>query len=155
VLTIANLAQIVNVLQAVVMTDGPRIWRTPTYWTLHLHKPHFGATALPVDIGESDSLPDGSPTVSATASRTERGLAITLINRHLKDDVDVCIDTGMAALAVAQARVLTAATANAANCAEEPDRVAPADLTVTSSGSGTWRIELPRHSLATVVLRPD
>ena len=50
VLTLANLAQIVNVLQAVVMTEGPRFWRTPTYHALRLHAPHLGATALPVVV---------------------------------------------------------------------------------------------------------
>ena len=48
VLTLANLAQVVNVLQAPVMTDGARMWLTPTYHALRMHTPHIGATALPV-----------------------------------------------------------------------------------------------------------
>ncbi len=52
VLTLANLAQIVNVLQSVVMTDGPHIWLTPTYHALRLHAPHIGATALQVRTEE-------------------------------------------------------------------------------------------------------
>ena len=60
VLTLANLAQVVNVLQAPVMTDGARMWLTPTYHALRMHTPHIGATALPVDIAHGDSLPDGS-----------------------------------------------------------------------------------------------
>ncbi len=82
VLTLANLAQVVNVLQAVVMTQGAEMWRTPTYHALRLHAPHLGATALQVEVGHSLSLPDGSSAVSATASRTDSSLAITVINRH-------------------------------------------------------------------------
>src|SRR5205085_5996373 len=89
VLTLANLAQIVNVLQAVVMTEGSRMWLTPTYHALRLHAPHIGATALPVEIAHGGSLPDGAPAVSATASRTDAGLAVTLINRHYKQEASV------------------------------------------------------------------
>ncbi|HEU5090949.1 MAG TPA: alpha-L-arabinofuranosidase C-terminal domain-containing protein, partial [Roseiflexaceae bacterium] len=59
VLSLANLAQIVNVLQSVAMTDGATIWLTPTYHVLRMHTPHLGATALPVDVN-SATLPDGS-----------------------------------------------------------------------------------------------
>jgi alpha-N-arabinofuranosidase len=153
VLTLANLAQIVNVLQAVVMTDGPRMWRTPTYWALHLHRPHLGATALPVEIGAADRLPDGSAGATATASRTEQGLAITLINRHLKNPTEVCLETESPELRSARACILSAATPRAANSADQPDVVCPADLPVTSSDPGVWRLDLPPHSMATLVLR--
>jgi alpha-N-arabinofuranosidase len=153
VLTMANLAQIVNVLQAVVMTDGPRMWRTPTYWALHLHKPHLGATALPVDIGTAESLPDGSAAATATASRGDQGLAITLINRHMRQSTEVCIETEMPSLTSGRARILTASTPNAGNAADAPDAVVPTDLPVSSSDRGVWRLDLPPHSLATIVLR--
>ena len=57
VLTLANLAQIVNVLHAPVMTDGAAIWLTPTYYALQLHAAHLGATALPVEVTQGASLP--------------------------------------------------------------------------------------------------
>ena len=153
VLSLANLAQIVNVLQAVVMTEGARTWLTPTYHTLRLHEPHLGASALPVEVGRADSLPDGSAAVSATASRSAQGMAVTLINRHLKNDAEVCIESGATGFGSASARILSAPTADAANSADEPDRVAPTDLPVRDNGRGTWRLDLPPHSLATLVLR--
>ncbi len=153
VLTLANLAQVVNVLQAVVMTEGSRMWLTPTYHALRLHAAHLGATALPVEVRRADSLPDGSAAVSATASRSAQGMAVTLINRHLTNDTEVCVDSGEAGFASARAQVLAAPTPDAANSADEPDRVVPINLSVRDNGRGTWRLDLPPHSLTTVVLR--
>jgi alpha-N-arabinofuranosidase len=151
VLSMANLAQIVNVLHAPVMTEGERIWLTPTYHALRLHAPHIGATALPVEISQGNNLPDGSSSVSATASATEAGLAITLINRHYSQEASVrIISTG--APGKAQGQLLTANSPAATNSATQPDTVIPAALAVTPDGSGGWRVDLPPHSLATVVL---
>jgi alpha-L-arabinofuranosidase len=152
VLTMANLAQIVNVLQAVIVTEGPRFWRTPTYHALRLHAPHLGATALPVGVDLGDSLPDGSPGVSATASRSASGLAVTLINRHRHLGTEVCLD-GNLGFESASGELLTAAAPNAANCADQPDNVAPAPLTMHAEGHQMWRFDLPAHSMATVRLR--
>ena len=152
VLTLANLAQIVNVLQAVVMTEGPRIWLTPTYHVLRLHAPHIGATALPVQVTSGTTLPDGSSAVSATASRSAEGIAYTLINRHYSAGASVrvvCPD----APGQASAQILTAGSPAAANSLDAPDRVAPAPLPVAGDGQGAWRIELPPHAIATVTLR--
>ena len=149
VLSLANLAQIVNVLQSVVMTDGARVWLTPTYHALRMHAPHIGATALPIKVNPDTTLPDGTHAVSATASRSDIGLALTLINRHFDQPASVRIvcDT---ALQQATGELLSADSPSAVNSADQPERVAPKPLTVTRDGDG-WRVELPPHSLATVV----
>jgi alpha-N-arabinofuranosidase len=149
VLTLANLAQIVNVLQAVVMTDGPRMWLTPTYHALRLHAPHIGATALPVYVEHGNSLPDGSSAVSATASRTGAGIAITLTNRHYDQPASVRL-VGVDASGQAQGQILAADSPRAVNSADAPDRVAPTALGVTRDGQDGWRVELPPHALATI-----
>lgn len=151
-LSLANLAQVVNVLQSVVNTDGPAMWLTPTYHALRLHGPHIGATALPVEVGRAASLPDGTPAVSATASRRDGGLAITLINRHYSAEATVrvvCGDTP----AQASGQLLAADSSQAQNSAGAPDRVAPAALEVARDGRDGWRVELPPHSMATLTLR--
>ena len=45
--TTANIAQIVNVLQALVQTSGDKMWLTPTYHLFHLYAPHRGAGGAP------------------------------------------------------------------------------------------------------------
>jgi alpha-N-arabinofuranosidase len=149
VLSLANLAQIVNVLQSVVNTEGPAMWLTPTYHALRLHAPHIGATALPAEVAGGDSLPDGTPAVSATASRGPDGLAVTLVNRHFSAGASVRL---VADAASAAGELLAADSPAAANTAKAPDLVAPTALSVARDGDG-WRVELPAHSMATVVLR--
>jgi alpha-N-arabinofuranosidase len=151
VLSLANLAQVVNVLQAVVVTEGPHMWRTPTYHAFQMHTPHLGATALRVEVSAADSLPDGSAAVTATASRSASGVAVTVINRHMRVEADVCVDVGHE-FAQTQGRVLTADSPRAMNCAEQPNLVAPRDLSVAAEGRRACRLELPPHSMATLTL---
>jgi alpha-L-arabinofuranosidase len=151
VLTLANLAQIVNVLHAPVMTDGPTIWLTPTYHALRLHMPHIGSTALPVDVATAESLPDGSPAVTATASQSGTQIAATLINRHLDRPATVRVAGGGARQGF-EGRLLTADHPRDGNSAAQPDRVAPVALAVARDGSD-WVVELPAHSMATIIAR--
>lgn len=154
VLSMANLAQVVNVLQAPVMTDGDRIWLTPTYHALAMHAAHVGATALPAEVTAGDALADGTPVLSATASATDRGLTVTLVNQHRTRGVDVSIATGQPS-GTATATILAADHPNAQNGLDAPDLVSPAPLTVSADGGGRWRVELPPHSLATVAITPS
>jgi alpha-N-arabinofuranosidase len=144
VLSMANLAQIVNVLQAPVMTDGAHTWRTPTYHVFNLHAPHVGATALAVDAA-------GDGTVSATASRADRGIAITLINQHRHQAAEVRI-AGLPVSNGPTGKILTAETPAVGNDATTPDRIVPVPLTVNRDGTDGWRVNLPPHSVATVVV---
>ena len=73
---------------------------------------------------------------------------MTLINRHLMADAEVCLETGLR-FACVSARVLTAAAAHACNSADAPDCVVPIPLKV-GGDNGSWHLDLPRHSLATV-----
>lgn len=148
VLSMANLAQIVNVLQSVVNTDGERLWLTPTYHALHLHTPHIGATALPVRVEAGNTLPDGSSAVTGTASRNGERFALTLINRHISDPATVRF--GAPGQAVT-AQLLNADQANDANSAADPDRVRLVNLTVEPDSNNGWCVELPPHSMATIV----
>ncbi len=152
-LSLANLAQIVNVLHAPVMTDGAAMWLTPTYHALRLHAPHLGATALPVAGDGPLVLPDGSAAVTATATSGDRGLAVTLVNRHLDRSADVCLVVPEVA-GDAGAAVLTADTPRAVNSADDPERVVPAVLEVRADGPGRWRLAMPPHAMATVRIGP-
>lgn len=150
-LTMANLAQIVNVLQAVVMTDGDQSWTTPTYHAFKLHSPHIGATALPVNVDGGYSLPDGTGAVTATASRGDRGLAVTIVNQHLTQPIEVHV-LGVEGGGRVSGSILAADSPNAGNDAEHPNRVAPADLAVAADDGQGWRVELPPHSMSTVIV---
>ena len=151
VLSMANLAQVVNVLQAPVMTDGDRIWLTPTYHALAMHAAHIGAMALPAEVTAGASLADGSPVLSATASRTTTCLTVSLVNQHRTDGCEVSIATGPSG-GTATVTILSADQPNAQNDLDAPERVSPKPLAGGADGSGGWRLVLPPHSLATITI---
>lgn len=153
VLSMANLAQTVNVLHAPVMTEGGSMWVTPTYYTFQLHIPHMGATAVPMEISANHTLPDGSAAVTATASRRDGSFQTTVINRHLQESADVRITCAGAPRNV-RAQILTADSPRAVNSAASPDAVKPAALQVQPDGADRWCVELPPHSVATIVFEP-
>ena len=151
VLSLANLAQIVNVLHAPVMTAGAAMWVTPTYYALQLHTPHIGAVALPVDVAHGVSLPgnEAISAVTATASSTEGRTAVTLTNRHFNQAAAVTLVVPSGGQ-VNGGQLLSADSPRAVNDEQAPDRVKLVPLAVEADGAGQWRIELPPHSIATV-----
>lgn len=150
VLSLANLAQIVNVIHAPVMTEGQRMWVTPTYHALRLHAPHSGATALPVTLSPGFSLPDGSLAVSGTASIKAGQLAITVINRHVDQAAMVTVPLAGDVRTVS-GQLLTGESPRSFNTPEQPDVVGLQPLPVHVDGA-TVRFELPAHSMATVLI---
>jgi alpha-L-arabinofuranosidase len=97
-------------------------------------------------------LPNGGSAVTATASRTPDGLALTLINRHLDQGASVRVNCADAPRQ-ANGQMLTADSPTAGNSGAQPDRVAPSHLPIANDGRDAWRIELPPHTLATVLFR--
>src|ERR1051326_3139815 len=53
-ITMANIAQMVNVLQSVILTDNEKILLTPTYYVFDMYKVHQGATSLPIELKSPD-----------------------------------------------------------------------------------------------------
>ena len=140
VLTLCNLAQIVNVLHAPVMTDGADFWTTPTYHVLRMHAPHVGAEALPTTV-------EAETKVSATATRREGRTTVSVVNRSYRDANAVLL-AGLSGPVVAE---LLHAAPEAQNSAAEPNRVAPQPLEVKTDDEGIW-LPLPPHSFATVTV---
>src|ERR1051325_4391850 len=67
----ANIAQMVNVLQAMVLTDKEKMVLTPTYYVFKMYKVHQGATLIPIDLNAPEYRLDQAavPSLSASASR--------------------------------------------------------------------------------------
>ena len=147
VLSMANLAQVVNVLQAVVMTDGPACFKTPTYHALQLHRPHMGAEALRVEVTPEPAGLLGPPGVSATASGRAGYVAVTLVNREYRRSTAITV---RAAGTVSSSTLLAAESPNAVNDPTTPERVSPQRLALDSSMAGRCTFTMPPHSMATV-----
>ncbi len=123
----ANIAQTVNVLQALILTDGPRMITTPTYHVFDLYKEHQAAVLLPCALECPSYELEGRyiPRLNVSASRGDGGrLHLTLCNVDPHHEVDIRCEVRGVALAEVTGRVLTAGAMQAHNTFEEPARVA-------------------------------
>ena len=146
----ANLAQTVNVLQAVVLTDGDQMVLTPTYHVFDLYKNHQDATLVPVTV--ACDVVEGLQQLTASASVKENVLTLTAANIAADKAEKVVLDiAGMDAKNVT-ARILTGKI-DAKNTFEDQHAVEIADFadfTVTAEGI---EMNLPACSVVEVNVR--
>jgi len=154
-LSMANIAQTVNVLQAMVLTDGDRLVLTPTYHVFEMNKGHQDALQLTAhvrDLPTTRVRGEALPLISMSASTREETALISLSHLAVDADCTVSIDLRGRGATVSRARVLTGDDASAFNDAATPDRVAPRALDAVLR-DGMLTVTMPPHSFATVELR--
>ena len=146
-----NIAQTINVLQAMVLTEGEKMLLTPTYHVFEMYKAHQDATLLAADLQSDMYAYEGAwiPRLSASASRDEEGrVHVTLCNTDPNQDVDLaCEIRGMAASGVT-GRVLTADRMTAHNTFDEPEVVCPAAFDGATLDGDRLSVRMPSMSVA-------
>jgi alpha-N-arabinofuranosidase len=153
----ANIAQTVNVLQAMILTDKEKMLRTPTYWVFEMFKVHQGGTLLPVELRSPDYVfgQERIPMVSASATRAADGSAIhlSLANTSPAQATTLSVKLlGLTPKSVA-GRVLTAAAMSAHNTFDTPDAVKPAAFDGASLKGDTLEVRLPAKSVVVLALK--
>ena len=152
----ANLAQTVNVLQSVILTDGEKMTVTPTYWVMEMYAVHHDAVRLPLDIRSDLYTLDGRslPAVSASASRDGSGsIHVSLVNIDPGHARDVDVDLRGASVGSVRGRVLASAHMQDHNTFEDPGRVKPADFSGARLDGSRVRVQLPPCSVVVLSLR--
>ncbi|WP_274649641.1 alpha-N-arabinofuranosidase [Paenibacillus humicola] len=150
----ANIAQTINVLQAMILTEGAQMALTPTYHVFDMFKVHQDAAALDVHVS-TDMLEDEGgalPQISASASKAADGtIHVSLCNLSHDSSADVAIDLrGTGGIGFVDGTVLTADAMDAHNTFEKPDAVKPAPFgSVTGQGS---RLSASLPPMSVVVL---
>jgi alpha-N-arabinofuranosidase len=151
----ANIAQVVNVLQAMILTNKEKLVVTPTYHVFEMFKVHHDATSLRLDLVTPDYTLGGKaiPAASASASRDAAGVVhVSLVNTDPNRVLDVSLRvTGMAAKGVT-GRVLTADAMNARNTFEAPQAVKPAAFAGAKVAGDTLTVSLPAKSVVVLEL---
>ncbi len=153
----ANIAQAVNVLQAMILTRGDQMILTPTYHVFDLYSVHQDATLLPMtlDAGPYEFEGQGIPAVSAAASRDKQGrVHLTLANLDPNRPRTVSTDVQGMEVAGVSGRILTAGTMNAHNTFEQPNAVTTAPFTGAKLSGRTLTIDLPPKSVIMLELSP-
>jgi alpha-N-arabinofuranosidase len=150
----AAIAQMVNVLQAMLLTDGPRMVKTPTYHVFDLYTPWMGATSLPVELDSPWYHKDdvAIPAISVSAVRDTTGAVhVALVNVDPNQPHAVSVNlTGITATG-ATGRILTATAMDAHNTFDNANAVAPAAFNGAAIANGQLSATLPAKSV--VVLR--
>jgi len=122
----ANIAQTVNVLQAVILTNENNMVLTPTYHVFDLYQPHKESLLLPYYLESPDYQFEGDEqkAISVSCSKSFNGTVnITLVNLDPKNSMDLSCDLyGMDAKTVS-AKVITSPKINDHNTFEEPEKI--------------------------------
>jgi alpha-N-arabinofuranosidase len=152
----ANIAQMVNVLQAVILTEGDRLVLTPTYHVFDMYKVHQDATRLELELS-SEPYRFGDaviPKLSASASRDGEGrINLTVCNLDHADGATLEVELrGVGAVKSVSGLVLTAENMQAHNTFDEPEAVKPVPFGGAKAEGGKLRADLPAKSVVRITL---
>ncbi|MCC8154201.1 MAG: alpha-N-arabinofuranosidase [Tannerellaceae bacterium] len=155
-LKMANIAQIVNVLQSMILTNNKQMVLTPTYHVFEMYKVHQDAIHIPLDIlceKIIDSNKREVPMVSASASRNKEGkIHITLANVDPDNKQEITLDTTGQKFNKITGRILRAGSITDHNTFDRPDLVKPVSFTGAKTAEGQLLISLPAASIAVLEL---
>lgn len=146
----ANIAQTVNVLQAMVLTRGEKMVLTPTYHVFEMYKVHHDATLLPVDVecGDYRFGNEQIAVLNVSASKDKSGrVHISICNLNPRSPAEVeCMVDGRKPGNIS-GRVLTAGAMNAHNTFDNPQAIKPAAFDDFNLKENMLTITLPAKSI--------
>ncbi|MDR2764614.1 MAG: alpha-N-arabinofuranosidase [Tannerella sp.] len=151
----ANIAQTVNVLQAVILTDEEKMTLTPTYWVYWLYKVHHDATLLPVSLScNKYELNDRKlDAISVSASRDAAGkIHLTLVNIDPDREQAVESEWRGVTLKNVSGKILTSANLADHNTFDRPDAVGVKDFKGAKLSKNTLSVRLPAKSVVMLEL---
>src|SRR5690606_7369659 len=146
----ANLAQIVNVLQAVILTEGEKMILTPTYHVMKMYNVHQDAQLIPIELNTPDYEFNGEklPAISASASKDKDGLIhISLINIDASKTNTVSIDLNGVQVKSVSGDILTSSTLQDHNTFDNPEKIIPKSFKDFKLKKGVLEISIPPFSV--------
>ncbi len=154
----ANLAQMVNVLQSVVLTHQQKIIRTPTYHVMEMYNVHQDATLLPLQI-TSNPYQYGNqtlPALSASASKDKTGtIHISIVNIDAKQPQNLTLSLTNTPLQNIKGRILTAEKIQQYNSFEQPDIIQPTIFNQFKTSGSELTITIPPFSVIVLAIFPQ
>ncbi|TDQ08912.1 alpha-N-arabinofuranosidase [Pedobacter metabolipauper] len=151
----ANLAQCINVLQAVILTNKEKMILTPTYHVMEMYNVHQDALRIPVSI-QSEEYTLGTeklPAVSASVSKDKTGVVhISLTNISAKNAQPVTIDLGDGKYRSVTGRILSSAKLQDHNSFTEPDKIKPNVFKGAALKNNQLNLSLPATSIVVLTL---
>jgi len=154
--TMTNIAQTVNVLQAMILTDKEKLIRTPTFHVFEMFKVHQGGVYLPIDIATPPYTHGGEsiPTISASATRSQDGtLYLSIVNTDADEDFSVECTIRGAQWSTVSGRVLTADAVDSHNTFDQPNVVKPTVFDGATIEGEMLKLSMPSKSVVVLELR--
>jgi len=149
----ANIAQTVNVLQAVILTEGAKMVLTPTYHVFEMYKVHQDATLVGSYVQTENIDEYNVPNLSVSASLDAEGaLNITAANLSLSKAAPIVCDVAGMCVKSASGRILTGPM-DAHNTFEAPETVKVVDFDGAKIADGKLTFEVPPNSVLLVTAR--
>ena len=152
----ANIAQMINVLQAMILTDKEKMVLTPTYYVFKMYVPFQDATFVPVtfDAGAFTHGGVSLPRVDAIAAKGADGKLLLEIT-NLDAENPVAIDADLAGITAksANAETLTGAAVDSINTFESPNTVVPKPAAVKIQ-NGKLSLTVAPRSVTVVSIEP-
>ena len=152
----ANLAQTVNVLQAVILTEKEKMLLTPTYQVMKMYNVHHDAQLVPVSFVSPKYRMNGEelPALSVSASKDDEGsVHISIVNIDSKEDRHIAFNIETIGINNISARILASSNLGDHNTFENPDKIRPKKFSDFKVRNGILEIHLPPFSV--LVLEGD
>ena len=151
----ANIPQLVNVLQSMILTSGEKMLLTPSYHVFAMYKVHQDAKRLPVELTSPEYAygEKSMPALSISASRNETGVVhVSIVNADPHNSTQLkCELPGVKATKVT-GRILTSAQLDAHNTFEAPDRVKPLEFDQASVENEMLEVNVPPKAILVLTL---
>ena len=152
----ANLAQTINVLQAVILTNDEKIILTPTYHVMEMYNVHQDATMLPIAVTSNDYKmgKEKLKAISASASKDKNGIThISLVNIDANKTQDINISITGGNYKTVSGRILTSDKLQNYNSFENPDKIKPDSFNGAKLTESSLKLSLPPFSVVVLELK--
>lgn len=140
----------VNVLQAMIITDKDKMLLTPTYYAYQMYVPFQDAASLPVTLANNTVYGEngkGVPGISASAARGKDGkVYVALVNTNPREVTDVTLNVAGQNAGTVRGQVLTADAMDAHNTFERPQAIKPAPFSAQAAG-GKLTVKVPAKAV--------
>lgn len=146
----ANIAQMVNVLQSVILTEGDDMLLTPTYHVFDLYRAHMNAKLLDCAVF-CDQLECGVKQVTASASVKDGVITVTAANLHATQEAEVELTVDGVETKSVSARMIFG-DPHDMNTFENKEKVTIVPLTDVTRKGNTMLIKLPACAVAEITI---
>jgi alpha-N-arabinofuranosidase len=155
---LACIAQMINVLQSVILTDGEKMLRTPTYHVFHQYRYHQGAELLESSLSGTGNIGEGDtcvPEITESVTEKDGVISVTVCNLSMTDsktlDVQLAEDKDYE---VVEATVVGGCDPHNHNTFENPDLVVEKNFDGCKKVSGNkFTLNLPAASVVEIRLK--